>query len=41
MLKVEEQVLENFTIEEKELLIKLLKKANYNLLGDTFIKEEI
>lgn len=41
MLKVEEQVLENFTTEEKELLIKLLKKANYNLLGDTFIKEEI
>lgn len=41
ILKVEEQVLENFTIEEKEILIKLLKKANYNLLGDTFIKEEI
>lgn len=41
MLKVEEQVLENFTTEEKEILIKLLKKANYNLLGDTFIKEEI
>lgn len=41
MLKVEEQVLENFTTEEKEILIKLLKKANYNLIGDTFIKEEI
>ncbi|MGK4199279.1 MarR family winged helix-turn-helix transcriptional regulator [Fusobacterium sp. HC1336] len=41
MLKVEEQALENFTTEEKEILIKLLKKANYNLLGDTFIKEEI
>lgn len=41
MLKVEKQVLENFTTEEKEILIKLLKKANYNLLGDTFIKEEI
>lgn len=41
MLKVEEQVLENFTTEEKEILVKLLKKANYNLLGDTFIKEEI
>lgn len=41
MLKVEEQVLENFTTEEKEILIKLLKKANYNLLDDTFIKEEI
>lgn len=41
MLKVEEQVLENFTTEEKEILIKLLKKVNYNLIGDTFIKEEI
>lgn len=40
MIKVEEQVLEKFTEEEKEILIELLKKANYNLLGDTFIKNK-
>ncbi|WP_300622531.1 MarR family winged helix-turn-helix transcriptional regulator [uncultured Fusobacterium sp.] len=41
MIRVEEKVLEDFTEEEKKILINLLKKANYNLLGDTFIKEEI
>lgn len=40
MLKVEKQVLENFSESEKEMLIYLLKKANYNLLGNTFIKDE-
>lgn len=41
MFKIEKKALENFTEEEKEMLIKLLKKINYNLLGNLFIKEEI
>lgn len=40
MLKVEEEALKNFTEIEKTLLLSLLKKANYNLLGDIFVKEE-
>ncbi len=39
MLVVEDIVLKDFTDEEKDTLIKLMKKANYNLLGDTFVKE--
>lgn len=41
MLIVEEKALINFSNEEKEVLLNLMKKINYNLIGDLFIKNKI
>lgn len=40
MLVVEEEALKDFSESEKDILIRLLKKANYNLLGDIFVKKD-
>lgn len=39
MVKVEKEVLKDFTESEKEMLIYLLKKANYNLLSNIFLEK--
>lgn len=39
MVKVEKEVLKEFTESEKEMLIYLLKKANYNFLNNIFLEK--